>query len=358
MFEHKTFESILQEMLDRVPDDVDKRIGAVIYDALAPTAMELAETYSDLDLILRLTFADTADGDFLERRVNEHGVYRDMATAAIRKGVFTDSSGLPFNVPIGSRYRLNDVVYLVTERIEPGAFRMTAETVGVDGNKDFGDMLPVEPVDNLGRAELATVLVPGEDEESDEALYAKFLLYINEQPFGGNRADYTRKIMSINGVGGVKLFRTPQGGGTVTAIIIGSDFNPPEPDLVEMVQTLIDPEVNQGDGIGLAPIGHTVTIKGVEEITMDVETTLTLNGVTIGQVQPLIEDVIKEYLTETRKMWSGETNLVVRVSQIESRILDVVGIQDISGTTLTGLTENLVLSEIQVPSFGSVTLHE
>lgn len=358
MFEHKSFESILQEMLDRVPDDVDKREGAVIYDALAPTAMELAETYSDLDLILRLTFADTADGDFLERRVNEHGVYRDVATAAIRKGVFTDTSGLPFDVPLGSRYRLNDVVYSVTENIEPGTFHMTAEAVGVIGNKDFGDMLPVEPVNRLGRAELATVLVPGEDEESDEALYAKFLLFINEQPFGGNRADYTRKIMSINGVGGVKLFRAPQGGGTVTAIIIGSDFNPPEPTLIDLVQTAIDPEVNQGDGIGLAPIGHTVTIKGVEENVVGVETTLVLSGVTIGQVQPLVEAVIKGYLAETRKQWSGEANLVVRVSQIESRILDVTGIQDISGTTLNGLPENLVLSEIQVPSFGSVTLHE
>ena len=36
MYENITYESILQRMLDRIPDDMDKREGAVIYDALAP----------------------------------------------------------------------------------------------------------------------------------------------------------------------------------------------------------------------------------------------------------------------------------------------------------------------------------
>lgn len=34
----KTYEEILQKMLGKVPSDVDKREGSVIYDALAPCA--------------------------------------------------------------------------------------------------------------------------------------------------------------------------------------------------------------------------------------------------------------------------------------------------------------------------------
>ena len=34
MFEDKTYENILQGMLNRVSNDVDKREGSVIYDAL------------------------------------------------------------------------------------------------------------------------------------------------------------------------------------------------------------------------------------------------------------------------------------------------------------------------------------
>lgn len=358
MFEHKTFENILQEMLDRVPDDVDKREGSIIYDALAPTAMELAETYSDMDIIMRVTFADTADGEYLARRVGEHGVFRDVATAAIRRGVFTDTAGLPLNVPIGSRYRLNDIVYTVTENIEPGVFRMEAQTLGVVGNSDYGDMVPVEPVERLGRAELSAVLIPGEDEETDESLYEKFLRHINEPAFGGNRADYQKKIMSINGVGGVKLFRASEGGGTVKAVIINSEHLPPEPELVDAVQEIIDPTVNNGDGLGLAPIDHRVTIEGVEGIPVDIVTTLVLDDVSTGQVQSLIEEKVQEYLAETRKSWGTDGKLIVRISQLESRILDIQGVQDIAGTKINGVIENLTLSELQVPLFGSVTLHE
>ena len=45
MYENITYESILQRMLDRIPDDMDKREGAVIYDALAPAAVELQLMY-------------------------------------------------------------------------------------------------------------------------------------------------------------------------------------------------------------------------------------------------------------------------------------------------------------------------
>ena len=39
----KTFSQILADMLARVPNDLDKREGSIIYDALAPAAVELAE---------------------------------------------------------------------------------------------------------------------------------------------------------------------------------------------------------------------------------------------------------------------------------------------------------------------------
>ena len=35
MYEEMTYENILQQMLDRVTSDVDKREGSVIFDALA-----------------------------------------------------------------------------------------------------------------------------------------------------------------------------------------------------------------------------------------------------------------------------------------------------------------------------------
>ena len=60
MFEDMTYEHILQRMLNKIPSSMDKREGSIIYDALAPAAVELTQLYMDLDLTLNETFADTA----------------------------------------------------------------------------------------------------------------------------------------------------------------------------------------------------------------------------------------------------------------------------------------------------------
>ena len=86
-YEDITYEVILQRMLDKVPDNMDKREGSIIYDALAPAAVELQLMYIELDTILKETFADTAQRDYLVRRVAERGIEPYNATYAKLKGI-------------------------------------------------------------------------------------------------------------------------------------------------------------------------------------------------------------------------------------------------------------------------------
>ncbi|KHF26833.1 Baseplate J-like protein [Anoxybacillus sp. BCO1] len=58
---------------------------------------------------------------------------------------------------------------------------MQAETLGSIGNQDFGSLLPIEPIEGLGTATLADVLIPGENEENDESLRKRFLQKVREQ---------------------------------------------------------------------------------------------------------------------------------------------------------------------------------
>jgi uncharacterized phage protein gp47/JayE len=358
MYEQMTFRAILQRMLDRAPADVDKREGSILYDALAPAAMELAQVYAELDRQLNLSFADTATGEFLSRRTAEYGIRRQPSTKAKRKGLFYDQSNAPVDVPIGSRYSIASVTFAAVGRLAAGQYVMECETAGVIGNGSFGAMLPIDYVPGLARAELADVLVPGEDEETDAALRQRYFEALNERPFGGNIADYKQKIGDIPGVGGVKITPAWQGGGTVKATLIASDYSAPSATLLDEVQTAIDPVENQGLGIGLAPIGHSVTITGVEPVPIDVETTLTLAaGVTIAQVQEEVEAVIGQYLLTLRQQWASEAQLVVRVSLIDAQLLTVSGVVDVTGTTLNGGTGNVTLQGDQIPTLGTVTIH-
>ena len=81
MYEDMTYENILQGMLNRVPDDIDKREGSVIYDALAPAAYFLADQYFQFENFVDLVLPDTALGEYLDRAVSAYGINRKQATA-------------------------------------------------------------------------------------------------------------------------------------------------------------------------------------------------------------------------------------------------------------------------------------
>lgn len=349
MYENVTYELIMNRMLDRVSDQVDKREGSVIWDALAPAAVELELMYIEFELILQETFGDTASREYLIRRAKERGITPYPATYALLKGEFN------IDVPIGSRFSLNELNYLVVEQIGTGVFKMECETLGVQGNKYFGDLIPIEYIDGLQTAKLTELLIPGEDEEDTESLRTRYFESFDTKPFGGNQKDYIQKTNSIAGVGSTKVTPIWDGGGTVKLTILNSEFDKASSELVNTVQQEIDP-TKDGHGVGIAPIGHIVTVNTAEEIAVNITSNIIFDeGYSFtGQKQNII-DAISAYLLELRKEWANQTNLVVRIAQIETRILAIKGIIDISGTKINGAASNLTLTKYQIPVMGGVS---
>lgn len=67
---------------------------------------------------------------------------------------------------------------------------------------------------------------------------------------------------------------------------------------------------------------------------------------------------MNKYLLELRKTWENESNIIVRISQIESRILNIETILDISNTTINNTTSNIELSNNKIPVLGSLEINE
>lgn len=352
MFEAITFEVILQRMLDRIPNNIDKREGSIIYDALAPAAVELQNMYIDLDVILQETFADTSSREFLIKRASERGLSPYPATYAVLKGVFN------INVPIGSRFSLEEYNYTVTKLIDSNlhTYELTCETIGVEGNRHFGTLIPIEYIRGLESAELTELLIPGEDEEDTEEFRQRYFDSLDPAAFGGNIADYKQKTKSIQGVGGVKIYPVWNGGGTVKLVILNSEFEKPTTELIDLVQTTIDPVQNAGEGVGLAPIGHVVTVAGVEETTINIELEITFrNGGTWENTQTRVQELITNYLQELNKTWEDNSSIIIRISQIESRLLEIEQILDITSTKINGLEENLTLGPDNIAVIGVIS---
>ena len=124
MYEEMTYENILQQMLDRVTSDVDKREGSVIFDALAPAAYFLADQFFQLGNFIDLVLPDTAVGEYLDRAISGYGVSRKPANAAVRKIETTAA------IAIGTRWAIRDVVFLVTGQIAENVYEAECETPG------------------------------------------------------------------------------------------------------------------------------------------------------------------------------------------------------------------------------------
>ncbi len=345
-----TYEERLNVMLSKVPNTIDKRKGSFIYLALAPVAYILSLTSKNNEDIYNETYADTATGNNLTKRCAERGVFRKEATFAIRKGVFN------ITVPIGSRFGIDNLTFIVIEQLENSTAKLRCEQSGTIGNDSLGDMLPITYVQGLNKAELTDILIPGENIENDESLRERYNESLQSEAFGGNQADYKKKMKSLQGVGGVKVYPVWNGGGTVKLVFIDSIFSKPSNELIDTIQTEIDPIQNSGKGIGLAPIGHCVTVTGVDNLTVNVSSNISLaSGYVWDDVINNISAAIEAYLLELRKSWDSENNIIVRISQIESAVLRVTGVIDIQNTTLNLQNTNLILTDIQIPILGSVT---
>ncbi len=355
MYEHMTFEAILESMLASVSDSYDKREGSVIYNALAPAAAQLAQAYIALEATADRGFADTATGSDLDKKAAERGLTRNAATFAVRRGEFFGASGAYMDITTGLRFSGGGLVFAVTERIGTGIFKLTCETAGEAGNLYFGTLLPIEYVSGLGSAVLSDVLIAGENEEGDASLRARYYLNISSQAFGGNVADYKAKVNAIAGVGGVKVTPAWNGGGTVKLTVISSEYGVPSNELISLIKATIDPGENEGEGFGLAPIGHVVTVEAVSGTVIDIASDIALSsGFIWADVETYIREAIAGYLSELAESWADSAQIYVRVSWVEQAILSVSGVMDVQGTTINGEAANLALDANTIPILGAV----
>ena len=351
MYESQTYETILARMLATVPDSMDKREGSIIYDALAPAAFELAQAYVEMDVILNETFADTASRTYLIKRAAERGIIPEPATNAILKGVFSFDAGKTANV--GDRFSLDTLNYIITEKVSDTEYKLKCETAGIAGNTQFGALVPITFINGLKSATLTELLIPGEDDEDTEVFRARYLASFNNQAYGGNIADYKQKTKTIQGVGGVKVYPVWNGGGTVKVVVVSTTFSPPTAELIDLVQTTLDPTQNNGEGLGVAPIGHVVTVEGATTETINLAATVLLkSGVLWDNVKSDVETMLDAYYLDLAKSWESLDNVIVRVSQIESRMIEIAGILDVYDMSINGTAANYTTSANSVPVRG------
>lgn len=399
MYEDETYELLLDRALSRISSALDKREGSMVMNGVAPSIAELAQLYIALDFVFNATYTATAPREYLILRGADRNILPKPATKAVFRAEFN------VDIPEGSRFSSNDLNFKVTEKLEGAhTYKAVCETAGTAANDHSGEIVPIDYIDGLTKAELVELIIPGEDEEETEIYRQRILGSFQSQAFGGNQSDYKEKVSAMHGVGGVKVYpvwnadispaamipgdavrawydgtisavekpvrdwlsavygaasaRKLTVGGTVRVVVLASDFSAPSEELIENIQTALDPVQNAGEGVGIAPIGHVVSVEGVQQRKINIELTLTYSaGWTWAAAESYVNAVIDDYFLKLAKSWERSDSLIVRISQIESRILSECPqmITDIGGTKLNGLEANITLDAYSIPVRGDVS---
>lgn len=368
---------IEQDMLQKVDPDLDTREGSIIQTAVGPVAWYLEGTYMILNQIQENSNPVTAVGEALDLIVVTRGIARNAARAAVRQGTFN------VEIPAGSTFKTingsDSLIFVSGDLVSHDAdyiYELTCETPGAGGNSYTGPILPVSAIAGLTSASIGAIITAGTDEESDEALRARYFASFGAQDFSGNIASYRNAILAINGVGAVQVYPAWKGGGTVLCSILGTDLKPAIPAVVEEVQKIICPSEDGGetpspDGYGIAPIGAAVTITTATELTLNITCDIQFektvqNGAEI--YQKAVEQKIEEYLHEVCETWGSPLKgyrvsypVMVYIARIIYAVLQIEQVVNLTNVKINGSSEDLTLTETaelqQIPVLGTVVIN-
>ena len=366
MYENKTFENIISDMLSNVAEsnpELDTRTGSIIYTALAPIAMELETAYRELNMIQEETFLETASKEYLIKHGNQIGLEINEATYGHYAGEFNTS------VAIGSRFNLNEFNYNVINKLSNPTnenpyyvYELVCETEGTKPNGVLGNLTPITFVSNLSYAKLTSVLIYGEDEEETEAYRYRLQKHVMKAPSTGNVYHYDELLDTYDGVGKYKTTPCWNGVNTVKLTILNSENKSASDELISQVQEFFDPPTSKiddnvsatnypqgrGMGNGEAPIGAIVTVDTATEELVIIDCQLRLKtGYTepIGVVEAVdnyLKSIIFEktavaYMPISAEIYKAESvdDIISLSISVNDKVMDASVSPFISSVTLT-----------------------
>lgn len=330
----KSYEEFLQEILDKVPSNVDKREGSIIYDAIAPLAFFILEQEFKLENFKDLVFVDTAVGEFLDRLAFQYGLKRKGATKAKRLG-----RSEKLDIELGTRWVKENIIYTVIKNNGDGNYELECESFGVLGNQYKGE---TTSFDTSGTINLENILLAGTEIESDEELRKRIIEKLKNPSTSGNANHYRQWALEVEGVGKVKVFPLDDGAGTVTVMVINSNMEI-DSGILEKVKVHIDK---------LKPIGATLKVISPTKLPIRISASVRIRKDTnLDKVKELTQNSLDKYL----KSMIFETDYI-SYAKLSSLLLDIDGIEDFSDFRLNADIENVNVGAKQVAVLTSLDL--
>ena len=348
-YENMTYEVILARMMERVKSkypNLDRREGSIVFNALAPAALELAVMYTELDNAIKESFVATASRHYILMGCEQMGM--DISVFDASAG--THKCEFDVAVNIGSRWNCDLFNYEITEYLGETdgihTYLAVCETAGTAPNNVTGDLTAITEIpNNLTHAKLIECVIEGENESSDEAVRKAYFDYVNSVATDGNVNQYKRWCEDYDGIGNYRIFPLWNGDNTVKVSILNVSNKAASQTLLDDFQEYLDPKI-EGMGNGVAPIGAFVTVSTATEIPITVSATVSLKD---GYTDT---SAISTYLEEYFASIAYEKNAVAYMN-VGAAILNAEGVDFVTDLRVNGGTADITLGDEEIPTLGS-----
>lgn len=356
-------QAIFDRMSGNIPDEYEKKTaGFWTYDFLASSAKETALIRAVVQAVADKLNVDNLVGDELTRECQyRRGIFRKVAKAAdvILKitGVGTVQTGDLFATE-------NKLEFAATETKEingTGIINAQCTQTGIIGMVGANSITQM-PVTITGITAVTNEAASyeGYEEETDASLRARYDDDVKKPATSNNIYHYQKWAKEVSGVGNARIFPTwdinngRDGDNSVKVVIINQDMQPASVQLVQDVQTYIDPLLEWGKGKGESAISSFCTVAAATAKLCNVYSTISKSdNYTIEEISANINTSIVDYLKEIA---FSETIDYVSYAKIAALIVSVEGVLDIGTFTLNEANENVILGEEEVAILGTFSI--
>lgn len=365
-----SFKEIMERMLSHeLLEKYDKREGSVAYNTTAPVSIEIANLFTALDIFSEQSYLMTATGSNLDRRAADFGLKRIAATYAERIGSFVNDYGDAVEVPVGTRFSTpadkGEQIYFTYIGIYDAHKILRCDTAGTVGNTYIGDLVAIDFVRGLAKASIVDTYVLANDTESDDDFRNRVKDSLTIKSFGGNISQYIETVREMSGIGNCKIFPAWEGIGEVLVSVVSGTYDPVPSTVIDRIKEDLDPTGSSGEGNGLVPIGHKVTVTTPQKYPCDIFARITLKGgYIISDIQQKLIGILEDYFFRLRKTFAQDVEISVFRSRISEALLTHPALMNVSKILINGFEEDVTLVDTatvdgqHLPYLGEVTFEQ
>lgn len=355
----QSVEEIQRQMMEDLPDGIDKSDGGFPWDFTRPTALVKAEQ-SEFTLVeaIKSIFPKYSEGRMLDYHGETRGIFRRPASASAAILTITGIAGTI--IPKGFKFSTEStpenagVIFALdeeTEIPESGEVeaKVTAELTGPIGNSAVDTItLQLKPLKGIVSVTNKTPSYGGFLEEDDDSLRNRIMDYDRNQgvSFVGSVSDYKRWALEISGVGNALVIPASEPNGIVTISITDSNGQPAKEELCQRVYDhIMRPD---------SPLERPAPINAFLRVVPPIEVPIVVKARIYLEEGYVLEDVTQAFAEGMANYFSKEVDYMkgeatIRYFEVGAVLIDTPGVLDYDNYLLNDDTQNIVIATGEMP---------